>query len=328
MPTRSSSRARSQRAPAGRRATSASPGRRTAARSRASGFRCRPGADTASFVGYCGDGFRVLAEHPHSRKLRRGALAGNRFRIRVRGLQGDRRGDQRAHRAAAGVGRPQLFRHAAFRQGGREPPSRPPVARDRPAAARPGAAGLRALVRARARLQRGARRARASQHLESPAAGRDREPGRQPVRVRRRTSGRRAAAAPARGRHFAHRAALRCRRPAAGRRGRPDRRRGAGGGRATAGACSRRSACAASGARSCCGLPASCTGSRRTISSSSSSCRAARSRRACCANSSTCGCPKPAGTSARAGRTARPCRRRCGVPSRTRARRHAVAASD
>jgi tRNA pseudouridine13 synthase len=45
--------------------------------------------DTASFVGYTGDGFRVLSEHPHSRKLRRGALAGNHFRIRVRGLQGD-----------------------------------------------------------------------------------------------------------------------------------------------------------------------------------------------------------------------------------------------
>ena len=44
---------------------------------------------TASFIGYSGDGFRVLGEHPHSRKLRRGALAGNRFRIRVRGLQGD-----------------------------------------------------------------------------------------------------------------------------------------------------------------------------------------------------------------------------------------------
>jgi len=45
--------------------------------------------DTASFVGYSGDGFRVLSEHAHSRKLRRGALAGNRFSIRVRGLQGD-----------------------------------------------------------------------------------------------------------------------------------------------------------------------------------------------------------------------------------------------
>jgi len=52
-------------------------------------FSVPAGPDTASFVGYCGEGFRVLAEHPHSRKLRRGALAGNRFRIRVRGLQGD-----------------------------------------------------------------------------------------------------------------------------------------------------------------------------------------------------------------------------------------------
>jgi len=45
--------------------------------------------EMASYVGYCGEGFRVLSEHPHSRKLRRGALTGNHFRIRVRGLQGD-----------------------------------------------------------------------------------------------------------------------------------------------------------------------------------------------------------------------------------------------
>jgi tRNA pseudouridine13 synthase len=61
--------------------------------------------DAASYVGYTGDGFRVLAEHPHSRKLRRGALAGNRFRIRVRGLQGDAKsiGARIAQLAAAGV---------------------------------------------------------------------------------------------------------------------------------------------------------------------------------------------------------------------------------
>src|SRR5688572_2152557 len=47
--------------------------------------------ETASFVGYSGDGFKVLAEHAHSRKLRRGSLAANRFHIRVRGLQGDAR---------------------------------------------------------------------------------------------------------------------------------------------------------------------------------------------------------------------------------------------
>jgi len=33
--------------------------------------------------------FAVLEAHPHGRKLPRGALAGNRFRIRVRGLRGD-----------------------------------------------------------------------------------------------------------------------------------------------------------------------------------------------------------------------------------------------
>jgi tRNA pseudouridine13 synthase len=34
--------------------------------------------------------FAVLAAHPHGRKLRRGALAANRFRIRVRDVRGDR----------------------------------------------------------------------------------------------------------------------------------------------------------------------------------------------------------------------------------------------
>ncbi|MEX1993355.1 MAG: tRNA pseudouridine(13) synthase TruD [Steroidobacteraceae bacterium] len=40
-------------------------------------------------VGLAGDGFEVIAVLPHSRKLRRGALAGNRFCIRVRELAGD-----------------------------------------------------------------------------------------------------------------------------------------------------------------------------------------------------------------------------------------------
>jgi tRNA pseudouridine13 synthase len=40
-------------------------------------------------AGTAGNGFRVLAAHPHSRKLRRGALAGNRFRLRVRDVAGD-----------------------------------------------------------------------------------------------------------------------------------------------------------------------------------------------------------------------------------------------
>jgi len=68
-------------------------------------FSVPAGRESASFVGYTGDGFRVLEEHPHSRKLRRGALAGNRFRIRVRGLRGDAAaiGARIAHLQSAGV---------------------------------------------------------------------------------------------------------------------------------------------------------------------------------------------------------------------------------
>lgn len=48
-----------------------------------------PAREGLAWPGFAGAGFRVLEAHPHSRKLRRGALAGNRFRIRVRGLRGD-----------------------------------------------------------------------------------------------------------------------------------------------------------------------------------------------------------------------------------------------
>jgi tRNA pseudouridine13 synthase len=52
-------------------------------------FSVPAAAEAAIFDGFAGDGFRVLGHAPHSRKLRRGALAGNRFHIRVRKLQGD-----------------------------------------------------------------------------------------------------------------------------------------------------------------------------------------------------------------------------------------------
>ncbi len=112
----------------------------------------------------------MLAEHPHSRKLRRGALAGNDFHIRVRGLQGDARAiDARiAHLAAAGVpnyyglqrfGRDgaNLGRVRQWLASGRLPRGREPR-------------GFPALVRAFARLQCGAVGARRRRHLESPAA--------------------------------------------------------------------------------------------------------------------------------------------------------------
>jgi len=46
-------------------------------------------AEARSWLDLREPGFEVIAVHAHSRKLRRGALAGNRFRIRVRALGGD-----------------------------------------------------------------------------------------------------------------------------------------------------------------------------------------------------------------------------------------------
>ena len=47
----------------------------------------RRGRAVAQWPGAGGEGFEVLEAHAHARKLPRGALAGNRFRIRVRGLE-------------------------------------------------------------------------------------------------------------------------------------------------------------------------------------------------------------------------------------------------
>lgn len=74
--------------------------------------------ETASFVGYSGDGFRVLAEHAHSRKLRRGALAGNRFAIRVRGLQGNPGAIEARIARLSAAGLPNYFGAQRFGQDG------------------------------------------------------------------------------------------------------------------------------------------------------------------------------------------------------------------
>ncbi|MBX3704496.1 MAG: tRNA pseudouridine(13) synthase TruD [Steroidobacteraceae bacterium] len=69
-------------------------------------------------AGFRGDAFRVLASHPHSRKLRRGALAGNAFAIRVRAVAGDRVAlASRLERIAAG-GFPNYFGPQRFGAGG------------------------------------------------------------------------------------------------------------------------------------------------------------------------------------------------------------------
>ncbi len=52
-------------------------------------FSLPAGRDTERLAGFEGPGFRVLGVEAHSRKLRRGALAGNRFRIVLRDAQGD-----------------------------------------------------------------------------------------------------------------------------------------------------------------------------------------------------------------------------------------------
>ncbi|HEX9708054.1 MAG TPA: tRNA pseudouridine(13) synthase TruD [Steroidobacteraceae bacterium] len=72
----------------------------------------------ASFAGFAGDGFRVLSEAPHSRKLRRGALAGNRFRIRVRELQGDPAAVDGRIRHIVSTGVPNYFGAQRFGQEG------------------------------------------------------------------------------------------------------------------------------------------------------------------------------------------------------------------
>lgn len=69
-------------------------------------------------AGFAGNGFRVLASHAHSRKLRRGALAGNAFSLRIRDAGGDLAGlASRLERLAAG-GFPNYFGIQRFGAGG------------------------------------------------------------------------------------------------------------------------------------------------------------------------------------------------------------------
>lgn len=67
---------------------------------------------------FAGDGFRVLSVHPHSKKLRRGALAGNRFRLRVRELAGDLQALEARIVQAGSSGFPNYFGMQRFGQDG------------------------------------------------------------------------------------------------------------------------------------------------------------------------------------------------------------------
>lgn len=71
-------------------------------------------SDPASWLARGGEGFEVIAAHAHTRKLPRGALAANRFRIALRDFQGDAavlqaRVDEIARRGVPNYFGPQRF---------------------------------------------------------------------------------------------------------------------------------------------------------------------------------------------------------------------------
>ncbi len=72
----------------------------------------------APAAGLEGDGFRVLEVHPHSRKLRRGALAGNRFLLRVREIKGELSALEARLKTIADCGVPNYFGPQRFGRDG------------------------------------------------------------------------------------------------------------------------------------------------------------------------------------------------------------------
>ncbi len=64
------------------------------------------------------EGFTVLEAHRHGRKLRRGALRGNRFRLRLRGLTGERAAVEARLERVAAAGVPNYFGPQRFGRGG------------------------------------------------------------------------------------------------------------------------------------------------------------------------------------------------------------------
>lgn len=75
--------------------------------------RVAPALDTLAV-----DGLRVLGAHWHARKLPRGALAGNRFVLRLRDVAGDRDATDGRLRAIAAGGLPNYFGEQRFGHGG------------------------------------------------------------------------------------------------------------------------------------------------------------------------------------------------------------------
>jgi Uncharacterized conserved protein len=69
----------------------------------------RVDVDVASCLGWCGEGYRVVAAQRHGRKLRPGAHRANRFELRVRAVQGDRDAVLRTLEAVRAQGVPNYF---------------------------------------------------------------------------------------------------------------------------------------------------------------------------------------------------------------------------
>ncbi|MFO7275630.1 MAG: tRNA pseudouridine(13) synthase TruD [Pseudomonadota bacterium] len=70
------------------------------------------------WIGAGGEGFEVLEAHAHDRKLPRGALAGNRFTLRLRGVEGGRDLLEARLAAVAREGVPNYFGPQRFGRGG------------------------------------------------------------------------------------------------------------------------------------------------------------------------------------------------------------------
>lgn len=71
--------------------------------------RAGPGRPVANWIGVSGEGYEVIAAHAHHRKLPRGALAGNAFRIVLREFEGDAAALERRVRQIGQTGVPNYF---------------------------------------------------------------------------------------------------------------------------------------------------------------------------------------------------------------------------
>ena len=80
--------------------------------------RARSGVAIGDLATLRGDGFEVLEAHAHSRKLPRGALAGNRFTIRVRDLNAPREPVEQRLKVIAQEGVPNYFGPQRFGRDG------------------------------------------------------------------------------------------------------------------------------------------------------------------------------------------------------------------